>query len=43
MPVTDVALLCGFADLSSFSRAFKKVNGQSPTSFLSKDFAYKYQ
>lgn len=41
MPVTEVALLCGFADLASFSKAFKKLNGQSPTSFLSGEFACK--
>jgi AraC-like DNA-binding protein len=33
-PITDVALQCGFADLASFSKAFKKLKGVSPKVFL---------
>ncbi len=33
MGVTEVALECGFADLPSFSKAFKKIKGQSPRAF----------
>lgn len=31
--VTEVALLCGFADGASFSKAFKKMKGMSPRDF----------
>ncbi len=31
LPVRDVALACGFDNMSSFSRAFKELIGQTPT------------
>ena len=33
VPIRDIALACGFEDLSSFGRAFKKVFGRSPYYF----------
>lgn len=33
LPVTDVALECGFTDLSNFTRAFHRAAGRSPGSF----------
>lgn len=34
MPVVDVAIRCGFADKSAFSKAFKKKFGQPPSAIL---------
>jgi AraC-like DNA-binding protein len=34
MTATEVALECGFPDLASFSKAFKKVYQKSPKQFL---------
>ncbi|NUN99098.1 MAG: AraC family transcriptional regulator [Saprospiraceae bacterium] len=34
-PIADVAMACGFQDLSSFSRAFKQHFGMSPSEFRS--------
>ncbi len=31
LSLTDIAMICGFADLSSFSKSFKKYFGVSPT------------
>ncbi|MNR69087.1 DNA-binding transcriptional activator FeaR [compost metagenome] len=31
--ISEVAYLLGFADSSSFSRAFKRWNGQSPSQY----------
>jgi AraC family transcriptional regulator len=36
MPVTEVALECGFADLSNFVRTFSRVAGMSPGKFRKK-------
>jgi AraC family transcriptional regulator len=36
LPVTEVALDCGFADLSNFVRTFKRVAGMSPGKFRKK-------
>jgi AraC family transcriptional regulator len=36
LPITDVALDCGFADLSNFVRTFKRVAGMSPGKFRKK-------
>jgi AraC-like DNA-binding protein len=36
LPVTDVALDCGFADLSNFVRTFRRVAGMSPGKFRKK-------
>lgn len=33
MPVTEISYLVGFSDVSSFSRAYKKWTGHSPTAF----------
>ena len=33
LPVTEIGFLIGFADLSSFSRAFKRWTGPSPAEF----------
>jgi AraC-like DNA-binding protein len=33
MQVQEVAATCGFADLASFSKAFKKAQGMAPTRF----------
>ncbi len=33
IPVTEISLMYGFGDISSFSRAFKKFYGVSPTEF----------
>lgn len=35
LPVTSIAFECGFNDLSTFYRQFKKQTGQSPTEFRS--------
>lgn len=34
MNITEVALTCGFSDLSYFSRSFKKVFGYTPSEFM---------
>ncbi|MBR1463969.1 MAG: response regulator [Prevotella sp.] len=36
MPISDIALNCGFDDNSYFSRAFKQAYGESPTQYRSK-------
>ena len=36
LPITEVALDCGFADLSNFVRTFKRVAGMSPGKFRKK-------
>lgn len=36
MPITDVALDCGFADLSNFVRTFRRASGMSPGKFRKK-------
>lgn len=33
LSLTDIAMICGFTDLSSFSKSFKKYFGVSPTGF----------
>ncbi len=33
MPITSIALECGFADGSYFGKAFKKIKGQAPRSY----------
>ena len=32
--ITDIAMLCGFNDVSYFTRAFKKYKGKSPGQYL---------
>ena len=38
-PITEVAMQCGFASLTTFNRAFKKAKGCTPTEFRK---MYKY-
>ena len=33
MNVTEVALACGFANIASFNRAFRRIKKANPTSF----------
>ena len=33
IPITNIALLCGFANTNYFSTAFKKRNGINPTEY----------
>lgn len=38
LPVTDVAVMSGFSDLSSFSKTFRKMTGLSPLQFRNSNF-----
>ncbi len=35
LPITEIALRCGFSDSNYFSRAFKKANGMTPSQYRS--------
>ena len=37
LPIAEIGYQCGFEDAASFSRAFKRAFGQSPTQFRTKD------
>ena len=33
LPITEIALRCGFGDSNYFSRAFRKASGMTPSQF----------
>ena len=33
LPITEIAMQCGFSDSNYFSRAFKKINGITPSQY----------
>lgn len=35
LPITEIAMRCGFSDSNYFSRAFKKINGVTPSQYRS--------
>lgn len=38
LPITDIAFMSGFADLSTFSKTFRKMKGLSPLQFRNSNF-----